>query len=156
MKKRHRKLHKRAFAPIVCEVGDNYIKSLPDPTSYRYEKMRRSIGILSSFLQTGEVPKKTAPKIRHELPGEIGLLAEEFLIAKKEFRVAEQTIIINRRVLSQFIKSLQMKGIYRVDDIREDDILAFISSTQNLTIQSMYVIRYFVDTCIKKGTQNVT
>ncbi len=69
------------------EVGDNYIKSLPDPTSYQYEKMRRSIGILSSFLQTGEVPKKTAPKVRHELPGEIGQLAKNFSRQRKNLEL---------------------------------------------------------------------
>jgi site-specific recombinase XerD len=132
------------------EIGDSYVRSLTDPTSYRYEKMRRSIGILSPFLETGEVAKKTAPKIRHELPGEIGQLAEEFLTAKKELRVAEQTII-NRRVLSQFIKSLQIKGVYCVEDIREDDVLAFISSTQNLTVQRMYVIRLFCRHLYQKG-----
>lgn len=133
------------------EIGDSYVRSLPNPTSYRYEKMRRSIGILSSFLETGEVAKKTVPKIHHELPGEIGQLAEEFLTAKRELRVAEQTIIINHRVLSQFIKSLQMKGVYRVEDIREDDVLAFISSTQNLTEQRMYVIRLFCRHLYQKG-----
>jgi len=134
-----------------AETGDNYIRSLPDSMSYRYEKMRRSIGVLSSFLETGEVAKKTAPKIRHELSGDIGKLAEEFLICKKEFRVAEQTIVINRRVLSQFIKSLQLKGICCVNEIREDDILEFISSTQNITKQRMYVIRLFCRHLYQKG-----
>lgn len=40
------------------EVGDNYIKSLPDPTSYQYEKMRRSIGILSSFCRQAKFPRR--------------------------------------------------------------------------------------------------
>lgn len=124
-------------------TGDNYVRSLPELTSYRYEKMRRSIGILSSFLETGEVAKKTAPKVRHELSGEIGKLAEEFLTFKKERRVAEQTIAINRRVLSQFITSLQMKNICCVANLQENDILEFISSTHNLTLQRMYVIRLF-------------
>lgn len=44
-----------------------------------------------------------------------------------------------------------MKGVYRVEDIREDDVLIFISSTQNLTVQRMYVIRLFCRHLYQKG-----
>lgn len=125
------------------DIGNDYINSLSDPTSYVHTSMRRSIGVLSSFLEHGFTPKRYTTPVEHELKGSIGEIAKKYLAEKQELRVRESTIKINRRILSQFIKSLYLNDVTSIDKLGINNILDFISSAQNLSSQRGYVLRGF-------------
>ena len=59
------------------DIGDSFLESLTRNT--QWEKHYRCIGMLNSVLRYGHIMVNRPPSQRHELPGEIGAVANGLL-----------------------------------------------------------------------------
>jgi site-specific recombinase XerD len=91
----------------------------------------------------GKVRKRIVKYVHHELPGELGKVAIEFLRSQEKLRRSKLTIENHLRRLSYFIAHLTLSSVSHISDIGEDDVLNFISSVQNCKDRYLSTIRLF-------------
>lgn len=91
----------------------------------------RSIHILTDFLVSGKIRRKIVSLVEYPLHGEIGEFVKILLDGLKKIRRCDSTIHDHRRILSHFVESLSLNSIYRITDVNEPAILAFIDSAQH-------------------------
>jgi site-specific recombinase XerD len=101
------------------------------------------VRVLSDFLSHGSVRKRIVHHVSHELPGEIGAAAKSFIASFAELRRSKLTLGEHQRVLSYFIRHLELKSVFHVSEIDEEQVLAFLSSTQNCKDKFLNTMRLF-------------
>ncbi|MGM0532299.1 MAG: site-specific integrase [Bacteroidota bacterium] len=125
------------------EIGKRFLSSIPETSGSNMRAIRRSIHVLDDFLLHGKVRKRIVQFVHHELPGEIGQVALEFIDSQERLRLSKPTLNKHRRILSYFITHLTLRSVNQVSDIGEDDVLTFISSVQNCKDRYLSTIRLF-------------
>jgi len=137
-------MEKCVTSSYTPEVGEEYLqyatKNLA-PSTKRARK--RNVHVLSDYLENGTIRKRIVHLVNHPLPGEIGQVALEFLDTLKVLRRSELTIKNHRRMLCYFIAGLELKSVYKIEDIKEQDILDFIDSTPHAKDHHYYTMRLF-------------
>lgn len=137
-------LQEKGIVLYSTEVGECYLKSvLPDLTPFPRRVLTRSVHILSSYLNTGVIPKKIVQVEEHPLPGEIGEAARLFLKEQISKRRCETTVLKHRRNLSYFIMFLETRSKSKLSDIEEEDVVSFLSTSRN-AIDRYFSLRLFL------------
>ena len=136
-------LNEKGIIDYSVDIGEEYLNAvLQTLTPFSRRVLARSVRMLSTYLETGSIPKRIVHLVEHPLPGEIGKAATVFLEDQIKRRRSEITIEKHRRILSYFIAFLEIKAKSKIADIEEDDILSFLSV--NINIQNRYdTIRQF-------------
>ncbi|MDB5154721.1 MAG: integrase [Mucilaginibacter sp.] len=125
------------------QVSDDFINSIPSFSPSYLRTIRRSVSVLKDFLVNGSVSKRIVPRVKHELPGEIGAAAETYLASLTELRRSIFTIENHRRVLSYFVHYLSLNSVCLISNINEEAILGFLASAQNCTDHYLNATRQF-------------
>jgi integrase len=124
-------------------IGEDFLGSIPVMSDSYMRTIRRNVHVLTDFLSYGRVRKRIIQFVYHELPGEIGEAAFEFLKSQAKLRRSKLTLNEHQRILSYFINHLTLRSINYVSDISEDDVLTFISSAQNCKDKYLNTARLF-------------
>jgi integrase len=126
------------------EIGERYLRiATKNKAPSTIRAATRNIHILTDFLSCGTIRKRIVHLITYPLPGEIGILAEEFLEKLRQARRCDLTINEHRRILSYFIEGLSLKSILRVTEITEADILDFIDAAKHCKDKHLNTTRLF-------------
>lgn len=131
------------------DIGDSFLQSLSRNT--QWERHYRCIGMLNSVMECGVIKSNHQAKHRHELPGEIGAVAKRLIELKRSERVSPKTIEVYQRVISQFIATVQIKGVTHVAEITEPHIVDFVSTSTNSRGQRLYVMKMFCKYLLEEG-----
>lgn len=145
-------MSERGESQFTAQIGESFLLNvLPRiaPTSRR--NYIRSIRLLDEFVQTGVVRLKIIKLRELPLDGEIGGIALQHLDNQRELRISEQTIWKHRSLLYCFLEGLKNKGISKVCDITQEDIISFLDHAQTSKREHFYAIRQFCLFLYKKG-----
>jgi site-specific recombinase XerD len=114
------------------ELGESFIRDRISPRVSPGERdLMRSVRVLSEFLETGSVSKKSIHYRTIELPGEVGVYAQLFIDSQKCERRCKSTLEGYRLYLHYLITHLQRLGIKSVTEIKEEHILLFVTTLTN-------------------------
>lgn len=136
-------MYKSSLTNYRDEIGKNFLSSIPKTSGSHMRAIRRSVHVLDDFLLYGKVRKRIVQYVHHELPGELGKAALEFIDSQERLRLSKLTLNKHRRILSYFITYLALRSVNQVSAIDEDDVLSFISSVQNCKDRYLSTIRLF-------------
>jgi len=136
-------MYKNSLANYRDEIGKNFLRNIPEMSGSSMRAIRRSVHVLDDFLLYGKVRKRIVQYVHHELPGELGKVALEFIGSQERLRLSKPTLNKHRRILSYFITHLTLRSVNQVSAIDEDDVLTFISSVQNCKDRYLSTIRLF-------------
>lgn len=149
----HRRRWQKGIVPFMAkmeteifsnEIGKAFLSyilpGLAPPTQRAH---RRSIHLLTDYMQIGKVRRRIVKLTEHPLEGEIGEAVFSHLVSLREKRLSELTISNHQRLLSYFIDGLRQKGIYKVEDITEQAIIDFVDHAQTCKLNHFYAIRQF-------------
>lgn len=127
-------------------VGEEYIRSnIAGSIISPYQRdIIRSINVLSEFQQKGAISKCHRNTVKHELFGHIGQFMNKFLLHLKSLRRCKTTISEHRLYLSRFLSYLDSKGVTAIEEVREENILSFVSTQTNSQIGIVSTIRFFL------------
>jgi integrase len=124
-------------------IGENFLGGVPVMSASYMRTIHRSVNVLTDFLLYTKVRKRIIQYVHHDLPGEIGKVAFEFIRSQAKLRRSKLTLNEHQRILSYFINHLTLRSINYVSDISEDDVLTFISSVQNCKDKYLNTARLF-------------
>jgi len=137
-------MNENSISEYSEEIGAQYLHiSMKNKAPSTIRANTRNIHILTDFLSCSTIRKRIVHLIAYPLPGEIGILAEEFLEKLRVARRCDLTINEHRRILSYFIEGLSLKSINRVTEIKESDILDFIGAAQHCKDKHLNTARLF-------------
>jgi site-specific recombinase XerD len=126
------------------EVGEAFISERISSCVTPGERdIMRSVRVLSEFLETGSVSKKSVHHRTIALPGETGVYAQLFIDNQKRERRSQSTLVSYRLFLHYFITHLNRFGIESVADVREEHLLGFLSSLTNNKVGIASTLRLF-------------
>ena len=87
------------------ELGRKFLmEKLPSLPSSSQKRFKRSIRIIESFIEKGDIPKHTQRSPVHQLNGKMGKVVQEYLDYKLSQRCAMTTVENYKRLLSYFMK----------------------------------------------------
>ena len=136
-------MHKNSLVNYNAAIGEDFLGGISGMSDSYMRTIRRNVHVLTDFLSYGKVRKRIIQYVYHELPGEIGEAAFEFLKSQAKLRHSKLTIENHQRILSYFISHLALKSVTHVSGIRDEDVLSFIASVQNSKDNSLYTTRMF-------------
>ncbi|MAU14440.1 MAG: integrase [Muricauda sp.] len=136
-------MHRNSLSNYRRAIGEDFLDGMPIMSASHIRAIRRSVHVLDDFLSSGKIRKRIIQYVHHELPGELGKVALEFLASQKKLRRNELTLKEHRRILSYFIAHLMLRSVGHVSDIGEDDVLTFIASAQNCKDKYLNTVRLF-------------
>ncbi len=136
-------MNRNSLLNYKAAIGDDFLDSIPVMSDSYMRTIRRNVHVLTDFLSYGKVRKRIIQYVYHELPGEIGKAAFEFLESQTKLRRCKLTLENHRRVLSYFISHLTLKPVTHVSEIKDEDVLSFIASTHNSKDNYLYTTRMF-------------
>lgn len=136
-------MNKTSLLNYNAVIGEGFSGSIPVMSASYMRTIRRSVNVLTDFLLYGKVRKRIIQYVCHELPGEIGEVAFEFIASQAKLRRSKLTLNEHQRILSYFISHLTLRSVNYVSDISEDDVLTFISSAQNCKDKYLNTVRLF-------------
>lgn len=120
-------LEKNGTNLYESDLGQQFLsEKLPSLSPASQRRFKRSIRIIESFIEKGEIPKHTQRSPIHQFTGEMGEFSQKFIDYKLSQRCAMTTIDNYRRVLSYFTTALNIKGKDDISKISESDVLEFI------------------------------
>jgi len=138
------------------QVGETFInEKISQAVSPGERDFMRSVRVLSEYLETGSVSKKSIHRRIIDLPGTIGTDAQLFLEILKRERRSQITLEGHRLYLHYFIVHLSRIGIESVADIKEGHVLQFVASlTNNRTCIVSSLRMFFRFLFMEKKTQH--
>ncbi|MEN6455287.1 MAG: site-specific integrase [Prolixibacteraceae bacterium] len=136
-------MNKNSLVSYNAVIGEDFLGSIPVMSASYMRTIRRSVNVLTDFLLYGKVRKRIMQYVHHELSGEIGKVAFEFIASQAKLRRSKLTLNEHQRILSYFIDHLTLRSVNYVSDISEDDVLTFISSAQNCKDKYLNTARLF-------------
>jgi len=136
-------MNKNSLVNYKAVIGEDFLGGIPVMSASYMRTIRRSVNVLTDFLLYGKVRKRIIQYVYHELPGEIGEVAIEFIKSQAKLRRSKLTLNEHQRILSYFINHLTLRSVVYVSDISEDDVLTFISSAQNCKDKYLNTARLF-------------
>jgi site-specific recombinase XerD len=127
------------------QVGETFIKEkISQAVSPGERDFMRSVRVLSEYLETGSVSKKSVQRRVVELRGEIGIQAQLFIESLKRERRSIITLEGHRLNLHYFITHLNRIGIESVTEIKEEHILQFVASLTSNRTYTVSSLRLFL------------
>nr|WP_205791646.1 tyrosine-type recombinase/integrase [Allomuricauda oceani] len=136
-------MHRNSLPNYSKAIGEDFLDGMPIMSASHMRAIRRSVHVLDDFLLYGKIRKRIVQYVNHELPGELGKVALEFIASQEKLRRSKLTVNEHRRILSYFIAHLTLRSVDHVSDIGEDDVLTFISSAQNCKDKYLNTVRLF-------------
>lgn len=138
-------MENHSITNFSVDVGERFIKDAAiKKWSGSYSRaIRRCVLVLSDYLSYGIVRSRIVPYVTYELTGEIGDVAKGFIESLAAMRRCKVTRSEHQRVLSYFIKHLNLKSRFKVSEICEEDVLSFLASSQNCKDKFLNTIRLF-------------
>lgn len=136
-------MNKNSLVNYNAVIGEDFSDSIPVMSGSYMRTIRRSVNVLTDFLLYGKVRKRIIQYVYHELSGEIGEAAFKFIESQAKLRRSKLTIKTHQRILSYFINHLTLKSVTHVSEIRDEDVLSFISSAHNSKNSCLYSTRMF-------------
>jgi site-specific recombinase XerD len=129
-----------------ASVGEKFLHSiLTGNIISRYEDdIIRSILFLNEFQETGIIGNYHRKPLKRELSGPIGLAMEKFLLYLRSLRRTIKTISEYRLALYRLLTYLESQQIRTLDEIKEAQIMAFLSTSTNNKIFVISSIRFFL------------
>ncbi len=111
-------------------VGAGFVSTCHFNSTIRPQERERirSIQVLDDMMELGYIRKRCITPVYHALDGEIGMEMEKLVAHLAKLRRSKSTIGIYRLHLSEFLAHLESRGTEHVTDIRESDILTFVSA----------------------------
>lgn len=151
---RYKSMWKNGIVPFMTEnsirhydasVGDEYIRthiagSIVTPG---HRDFIRSIYVLSEFQEKGSVSKRRCHPANRKLTGRIGLLMGQFLLHLEVLRRSKITISNHRLYLFRFLTFIEDRQVQSVEEIKEDHIIMFVSTSTNNNICVVSSLRFF-------------
>jgi site-specific recombinase XerD len=136
---------KRSILIYTDAVGEEYISSeLTGGIITPFERdIIRSIRVLSEFQEKGIITKRHSKPLKRELAGPIGLVMENFLQHLQSLRRNKTTIDDHRLYLYRFLTYLESKQVQNLEEIKEDHLISFLSTSTNNKIFVVSSIRLF-------------
>ena len=134
-----------SFKYYDASVGDGFIRtniagSMITPC---HRDFIRSIYVLSEFQEKGIVNKKRCQSVERKLSGRIGLLMEQFLMHLEALRRSKITISDHRLYLYRFLSFIESKQMMNVEEIKEEHLITFVSTSTNNNICVVSSLRLF-------------
>jgi integrase len=136
-------MNKNSLVKYDAAIGEDFLGSIPVMSDSYMRAICRNVHVLTDFLSYGKVRKRIIQYVYHELPGEIGEVALEFIDSQAKLRRSKLTLENHQRKLSYFISHLALKSVTHVSGIRDEDVLSFIASAQNCKDHYLNTIRMF-------------
>lgn len=128
---------------IIADVGEQFLDAIPEWHISYCRALRRSVLLLTDYLSYGKIRSKIVQYVTHELSGEIGEVAKDFIISLAAKRYVNSTLKEYQRILSYLIIYLSGNSIYRPYEIGEKEVLSFISSIQYCKRGTLIIMRSF-------------
>ena len=127
-------------------VGEKFLRSIMTGNIIsRYEDdIIRSIVFLNEFQEKGAISSYHYEPLKRELSGTIGLEMEKFLLHLGSLRRTKKTISEYRLSLYRLLTYLESQQIKSIEEIKEIQIVTFISSSTNNKIFVIASIRFFL------------
>jgi integrase len=107
-------MNKSSLVNYNTTIGEDYLVSIPVMSDSYMRTIRRNVHVLTDFLSYGKVRKRIIQYVYHELPGEIGEVAFEFIESQAKLRRSKLTLENHQRILSYFISHLALKSVTHV------------------------------------------
>lgn len=136
-------MNKNSLINFNATIGEDFLGSIPRLSDSYMRAIRRSVHVLTDFLSYGKVRERIKQYVYHELPGKIGEVAFEFIESQAKLRRSKLTLEEHQRILSYFISHLALKSIVHVSEIKEEEVLSFIASSQNCKDHWLSTTRMF-------------
>jgi site-specific recombinase XerD len=160
---RYKSMWKSGIVPFMTEksilyydasIGEEYISShiAGNIVTPGQRDLIRSIYVLNEFLKKGTISKRRCHPVKRKLLGRIGLLMEQFLLHLEALRRSKITLSDHRLYLHRFLTFIESKQILNIEEIREEHIMIFVSTTTNnniCVVSSLRLFfRYLFESCI--------
>ena len=146
-------MDQKSFLYYDPSVGEEYIHSnIAGSIVTPYQRdIIRSVNVLSEFQEKGTISKSYSKSIKRELTGQIGLLMDKFLLHLASLRRSRITISDHRLYLSRFLFYLESEQVFSIEEVREENILCFMSTQTNSQIGIVSTIRFFFRFLYEEG-----
>lgn len=144
-------MEEKSIKNYNSNVGEVFLQAISEKRASNWNTFRRSVFLLTDFLFCGKVRNRIVHRVNHELPGEIGEVAKKFITLQASMRRSEGTLYAHQCILSYFIKHLTVRTVFHIVDIKEADVLSFISSIENNKEKSLYTVRMFCRYLYEQG-----
>lgn len=137
---------KQSIPYYDASVGEEFLRSIVtgDIISRYEDDIIRSVHFLNEFQEKGAISKYHYKPIERELSGSVGLAMEKFLLHLGSLRRTKKTISEYRYYLYRFFIYLESKQIQSLDEIKEIEIMTFVSTSTNNKIFVISSIRFFL------------
>ena len=124
-------------------LGQQFITDcIPCDNVRPYERDKiRSIQVLDDWLNLGFIRKRSVIPVNHPLYGEIGLQMQKLINHLQSLRRSSVTIKDYQLYLNSFLVFLNRSGIYTLKEISENQVLEFLSTTENNKINVVSSLR---------------
>lgn len=129
-----------------ASVGEEFLRSIVTGNiiSRYQDDIIRSVNFLNEFQEKGTISKYHYKPLERELSGPIGLAMEKFLLHLGSLRRTKKTISEYRLSLYRLFIYLESKQVQRIEEIKEIQIITFISTSTNNKIFVISSIRFFL------------
>jgi len=129
-----------------ASVGEKFLRStVTGDIISRYEDdIIRSVNFLNEFQEKGAISKYHYKQLKRELSGPVGLAMEKFLLHLGSLRRTKKTISEYRLSLYRLFIYLESKQIQSLEEIKEIQIMTFLSTSTNNKIFVIASIRFFL------------
>jgi site-specific recombinase XerD len=157
-------VHKKLWGRGICkymeensiknynaDVGEVFLQLISAKCTSNWKTFRRGVFLLTDFLFCGKIRSRIVQYVNHELSGEIGEAANNFITLMVSMRRSKRTLYAHQLILSYFIKHLSVRSVSHIVDIKEADVLSFIASVENNKERSLYTIRLFCRYLYEQG-----
>jgi site-specific recombinase XerD len=137
---------KQSIPYYDASVGEKFLRStVTGNTISRYEDdIIRSIIFLNEFQENGTISSYHYKPLKRELSGQIGLAMEKFLLHLGSLRRTNKTISEYRLSLYRLLTYLESQQIQSIEEIKEVQIMTFLSTSTNNRVYVLSSIRFFL------------
>ena len=137
---------KQSIPYYDASVGEKFLRSIVtgDIISRYQDDIIRSVNFLNEFQEKGVISKYHYKPLERELSGPVGLAMEKFLLHLGSLRRTKKTISEYRLSLYRLFIYLESKQIQSLEEIKEIQIMTFLSTSTNNKIFVISSMRFFL------------
>lgn len=140
-------MEKENFMTYTQDVGEKYVQHLKQDESISFYCKKRnlcSIHLLDTILENKPYSRRPLKNSLYPFPGDIGNIAKRFIqYLCKEERLSIHTIAQYKNILSHFAQRMNIDNV-TADSLCRQNILSFVSSTQNVKLYLLMHLRRFL------------
>lgn len=137
---------KQSIPYYDASVGEKFLRSVVtgDIISRYEDDIIRSVNFLNEFQEKGTISKYHYKPLERELSGSLGLAMEKFLLHLGSLRRTKKTISEYRLSLYRLFIYLESKQIQSLEEIKEIQIVTFLSTSTNNKVFVIASTRFFL------------